>query len=115
MIRLLRSFGYAFNGVVTFFRNDSNGQIQGLVAIVVVIMGFVFKVSVAEWLIISICCGAVISLEMINSAIEKLCDMINPDPDPRIKMIKDVAAGGVVVMALASLVIGLIIFIPKIF
>lgn len=115
MTKLLSSFAYAFHGVASFFRHDRNGQIQGLAAIAVVIMGIVFKVSVTEWLVIIICCGAVISLEMINTAIEKLCDMVSPDPDPRVKMIKDVAAGGVVIMALASFVICLIIFVPKIF
>ncbi len=115
MIRLLKSFLYAFKGIAVFFSKDRNGQIQGVAAIVAIILGITLHISVTEWLFVITCIGTVISLEMLNTAIEKLCDIMFPDFNLQVKLIKDIAAGGVLIIALTSLVIGLIIFIPKIF
>ena len=80
----------------------------------VIVSGFALKVSVTEWMILLSCIGLVVSLEMVNSTIEKICDHVNPHIHPSIKIIKDIAAGAVLWSALISAIIGLIIFLPKI-
>jgi len=115
MKKFLKSFGFAIEGVLEFFLYERNARIQLAVAIIAIILGAVFKISQSEWLMIIFSIVLVLSLEMINSAIEKLCDMVTKDFHPGIKRIKDTAAGAVLVSAVFSLIAGLIIFIPKIY
>jgi diacylglycerol kinase (ATP) len=82
--------------------------------ILVIIMGFVFNISITEWCICIILFGLVISLELINTAIETVVDMITLDKNEKAKKAKDISASAVLVSAIVSAVIGLIIFIPKI-
>lgn len=110
----LRSLRFALNGCWLFFRHERNGQIQGIMALVVTTTGLVFGISRTEWMVILLCNGLVISLEMVNSAIERICNMYTTDFHPAIKIIKDMAAAAVLWSALVSLVVGLIIFIPYI-
>jgi diacylglycerol kinase len=74
--------------------------------------GFFFGITKAEWLYVLICTALVISLEMLNSAIERVCNMYTTDFHPAIKIIKDVAAAAVLWSALVSLIVGVIIFFP---
>src|SRR4030095_44488 len=103
---------FALQGIKQFFSRDKNGKIQLVIGIVAIILGFTVSLTSYQWLLVLLCIGMVISLEMINSAIEKYCDLVTTDFHPGIKIIKDVAAGAVLVASLMSLVIGLIIFIP---
>jgi undecaprenol kinase/diacylglycerol kinase (ATP) len=113
MIRyFIRSLRYALNGFWLFFRRERNGQIQGVVALLVITAGFVFGLSRGEWMALLLCTGLVISLEMLNSAIERICNMYTTDFHPAIKIIKDIAAAAVLWSALMSLVVGLLIFVP---
>ena len=112
MKTFLRSFRFAFQGVVQFFSKQRNAKIQTVMGIIAISLGFIVSITPYQWLLVLFCIGLVISLEMINSAIEIFCDMVTTDFHPRIKIIKDVAAGAVLVAAIASLIIGLIIFIP---
>jgi len=105
---------YALQGWVSFFRREANGQIQLFIAVMVIVAGFALKVSVTEWMILLSCMGVVISLEMLNSAIEKICDHVNLQIHPNIKIIKDIAAGAVLWSAVIAAIIGLLIFIPRI-
>ena len=114
MLKFIKGFGYAFSGLVIFFRNETNGKVQLLAAFVAVLLGWILKLSGNEWIVIIGCIAAVLSLEMMNTAIEKLCNHVQPDIHPAIKTIKDIAAGAVLWMAIASAFIGCIIFIPKI-
>ena len=111
---LQKSFGYALQGVGYFFRNERNGRLQVLIAGSVFLAGILLSISITEWLIILLFTALVISLEMFNSALEKLCDHISPDWHPQIKVIKDMAAGAVLWASILSLLAGLFIFIPKI-
>jgi diacylglycerol kinase len=113
-MKRIASFKYAFAGVVTFFSKDINGRIELAAATAVIIAGFIFNLAPNEWIAILLCIGAVLSIEMINAGIEKICDMIQPEYHPQIKIIKDIAAGAVLVSAVVSLIIALIIFTPKI-
>jgi diacylglycerol kinase len=114
IVNFLKAFVYAFNGLVVFFRHERNGKIQLFVSIITVAMGWWLKISLTEWITILGCIGAVLSLEMINSAIEKLCNLVHPKFHPAVKTIKDMCAGAVLWLSIASTIIGCIIFLPKI-
>jgi len=114
MLNFLKGFVYAFDGLVIFFRHERNGRIQLLVAVVVVALGWGFHVSRPEWMVLLGCIATVLSFEMMNSAIEKICNLVHPTYHPAIKTIKDMAAGAVLFVSLISSVIGGIIFLPKI-
>jgi len=110
----IKSLGHAWAGWRNFLAEERNAKIEMVIALFVILAGFVCRISPAQWLIVLFCIALVISLEMINSSIEKFCDVVNPEFHPGIKIIKDIAAGSVLVAAFLSLVIGLIIFIPEI-
>ena len=114
MIRLIKSFGYAIHGIMTFLRRERNGQLQAFAAVCTVALGFYLHISNMEWILIIACIGAVISLEMINSSIERICNISFEGYHREVKLIKDMAAGAVLIAAIASLIIALIIFVPKI-
>lgn len=111
--KLINSFKYAFKGIVSALLSERNMKIHVNIMALVIIFGFILNISVGEWFVCIICFAIVISAEMFNTAFEQMVDIAMPEKDPRAKFVKDVAAGGVLVMAIASLVIGLIIFVPK--
>ncbi len=110
----LRSFRFAFSGLKQFFQTQHNAIIHAVATLVVIIAGFLVKLSSTEWTLIAIAITMVWAAELFNTAIEALCDMVMPEKHPQIKFIKDVAAAAVLMTAIGSVVIGLIIFIPKI-
>ena len=112
MKKFFKSVTFAAKGVKQFFACDRNGKIQIVIAMTAITLGLTVSLSSFQWLLVLFCIGLVISLEMINSAIERYCDLVTTDFHPRIKIIKDVAAGAVLVASIISLIIGLIIFIP---
>ena len=112
--RLRKSFGYAFKGIDDVIKHEPNMKIHVVVAILVVIMAFILKVSIIEWIILVLLIGAVLTAETINTTIENLVDMYTKEYDEKAKIVKDTAAGTVLILAITSAIIGLIIFIPKI-
>nr|WP_295969452.1 diacylglycerol kinase family protein [uncultured Bacillus sp.] len=114
-IALLRSFSYAFSGVYYAFRQERNMKIHCLAAIVVIFLGFYLQLSAMEWGFILLAVGGMFSLEMVNTAIERTVDLITEEYHPLAKQAKDIAAGAVIVYAITSVIIGCIIFLPKIF
>ena len=114
MKKIIRSFGYAFKGI-KYCLPGTNFKVQLLVGILVFIAGFLFKVSATEWIVLIICSVMVLSLEMLNTAIEKMCDLVSTDFHPQIEIIKDVAAGAVLICSIGSAIVGLIIFLPKMY
>ncbi len=114
MVNFFKGFLYAYNGIVVFFRHERNGRIQLVVAALVAILAFSLQVSALDWIILLVCVGAVLSFEMINSAIEKLCNLVHPKYHPAVKVIKDISAGAVLWVSVSSGIIGVIIFLPKI-
>lgn len=112
MKKFIYSVQFALHGVKQFFSRERNGKIQIAFGAAAIILGITVSISSFQWLIVLLCIGLVISLEMINSAIERYCDLVTTDYHPGIKIIKDVAAGAVLVASITSLIIGLIIFIP---
>jgi len=109
----IQSFKYAFNGLWFVLRHEHNFRIHLLTAVVAVLAGFYFDVTTMEWLAIVIIIALVLSLEIINSAIEKLADVVSPEKNEQIKVIKDMTAAAVLLVAMASLVVAALIFIPK--
>lgn len=110
----IKSFKYAFAGIFTLLKSEHNAWIHLAATIIVVSAGFILKINRFEWMIIVACVASVFALEAINTAIEKLADVAQPEKDDRIKRVKDLAAGGVLIAAIASVIIAGLIFIPKI-
>ena len=110
----LASFRYAFNGLKILVKEEHNARIHLFIATCVLIAGAVFKISTSEWIAVIFCIGLVIALELINSAIENTADLISKEKNETIKKIKDLSAGAVLVAAIASAIIGLIIFLHRI-
>lgn len=113
MKRFIKSVRYALNGWKLFFITEKNGQIQLVIAVLVLAAGIGFHISHIEWMMVLFCMAMVLALEMTNSVLEKLVDFLHPAKHDHIKWIKDVAAGAVLWAAVLSAVIGGIIFIPK--
>lgn len=108
-----RSFGYAFNGIKMLLRDEHNSRIHVVAMLLAIAFGFILKISTTEWCIIALCCGGVLMAEAMNSAVEAIADLVSPDFHPLIKKAKDVAAAGVLMMAIAAAAAGIIIFLPK--
>lgn len=82
--------------------------------VAVIAAGVYFSISTTEWIFVFVCCTMMLAMEMLNTALERMCDLITEDIHPLIKCIKDVSAGAVLICAAGSAVTGLLIFIPKI-
>jgi diacylglycerol kinase len=105
-----KAFVYATRGIIASFASERNLKVHLLVAVITVGAGFYFNLSALEWCAILICIGLVFAFEMINTAIEDLVDLVTSEWSPLAGKIKDAAAGAVLVISIASLVVGLIIF-----
>lgn len=112
MRNFFRSFRYAFQGIL-YASKERNMRIHLTCAIIVIIAGFLTHISAAEWLVLILTISLVIGMEMVNTAIEHVVDLVSPEYHPLAKAAKDVAAGAVLVFAVASVFIGAIIFFPK--
>ncbi len=112
---ILQALYFACNGMRYFFLHERNATIQLSIAAIVVIIAVGFGISTSEWIAILFCIAMVLCLEMVNTALEKLCDVVQEDFHPVIKTVKDIAAGAVLMTSLVSIAIASIIFLPKIF
>jgi len=114
MNKRIRSFGYAISGIRAVFGSEVNMKIHLAVVMLVVICGFVFQISITEWIVCLLCFGLVLGAEMTNTAIETVVDLVSPEQHPLAGQAKDIAAGAVLICAVASVFVGLLIFVPKI-
>ena len=112
--KLRHSFRYAFSGMADMLREEPNARIHCIITVLVIVAGFLFRISPTEWIGVALCIGLVISAEAFNTAIERLADVVQPDQDNRIRDVKDLAAAAVLLCALAAAAVGLIVFVPKI-
>ena len=110
---LVRSFGYAFKGIARTIRTERNMQIHCCAAVLVVLFGALLHISRTEWMICLLLFGLVMGLELVNTAIEAVVDLVSPEKHPLAEKAKDAAAGAVLAAAIMAAVIGLGIFIPK--
>jgi len=109
---LLKSFFYAFSGIYKTVLTERNFRIHMLAAIIVTFLGFYFKINRIEWIILVISIALVMAMEMVNTAIEAIVDLVSPNYHPLAKVAKDVAAGCVLVTAIASAIVGVLLFYP---
>lgn len=110
----LKSFIFAINGLKILIYEEHNARIHLFAAVCALISGFILNISTIEWILILFAIGFVISFEIINTSIENIADYISPEKNIFIKKIKDLAAAGVLISSIIALIIGLIIFLPKI-
>ncbi len=112
--KLLNSFIYAFQGIFSAFKSERNMKIHVSIMTLVILSGIFLKIEIKEWLTCIILFAIVIAGELFNTAIEAVVDLAMPKFHEKAKLAKDISAGGVLVLAIGSAVIGLIIFVPKI-
>lgn len=105
---------HALRGVLTLVREQHNVRIHFLAALVVVVAGIVFRLSVAEWQLVTLLIGWVLCMEAFNSALEYLCDLVSREENPLIARAKDVAAAAVLISAVTAAIIAALIFGPKV-
>ena len=113
-IKLLKSFKYALEGITTTLIKEQNFQIHTIGTITVVSSNIFFKITTIEWCIILICIALVLSLELINTSIEYLVDLVSPSYHLLAKRTKDAAAGAVLIAAIICSIIAVIIYLPYI-
>lgn len=114
MVRLLRSFKWAGQGLRYCITREKNFQVHCVMAVAAVILGVALKISSVEWVLVCMSIASVLAFEMLNSAIEHLCNIVHPGTHPLVKIIKDVSAGAVLIIAATAVICGAIVFIPKI-
>lgn len=110
---LYRSFGYAFEGIFSGIRKERNMKIHCIAVICVVIAGVIFKISCIEWCLCLILFGMILSLELVNTAMEAVVDLVTEEHRPLAKLAKDTAAGAVLIAAIMAALVGILIFLPK--
>jgi len=113
--RLLKSFQYAFRGLVKVFREEQNLRVQTLVGFFALVLAWYFRVSAMEWCLLIIVSVLVLLTEIVNSAVERVADVLKPRIHTYVKEIKDIMAAAVMLASGLAIVIGAIIFLPYIF
>lgn len=108
----LKSFTFAWKGILTCAGHEQNITFHLIAAIIVVATGFCFGISRTEWMVVMLCIGTVIAAELFNSAIERLVDMVSPEWKKIAGEVKDIAAGAVLITAIAAAIVGMIVFLP---
>ena len=111
--KLVKSFKYAFTGIKDGVKTEQNVKIHFLAMFIVIIAGIIFKISKFEWIVCVTLFGLVIASELFNTAIENIVDLITREKNEKARLIKDVSAGAVLVIAISSAISGFIIFVPK--
>ena len=114
-IKRIKSVGYAFKGAFLLITTEASVKVQFFIGVIMTALGFYFNLSTAEWIIQIVTIALIMALEGINTAIEEIADFIHPEHHKKIGLIKDLAAGAVFIFAIAAVIIGCLIYIPKIF
>ena len=111
----LKSFSYAFEGIRQFLVSEAHARIHLVATLIVIFAAFYFRVNAIEVIALTISVSLVWIAEMLNTAIEKSMDLVTRKFHPQVKLVKDVAAGAVLLAASSAIIVGSVIFIPKIF
>jgi diacylglycerol kinase len=114
LIARLRSTNHAWRGVVILFKTTHNAWVHSFFTVLVIYLGFSFRISNIEWVLLVFAIGLVFVTETINTAIEVDMDLTSPNYHPYAKDTKDISAGAVLISVIVALIIGLIIFLPKV-
>lgn len=110
---MIKSFKYALQGLLAAVRSEANLRFHIAAAVIVVAAGLWLQLEITEWCIVVICIGCVAGFELLNTSLEQLCNHVTAQEHPSIKKIKDISAAAVLLVSLASAVVGLLIFLPK--
>jgi len=113
-VKALRSFRYAIRGIFQLFSTENNAKIHLIAGILAIFLGLSLGLSRIEWCILIIQITVVFAAEAFNSAIEKLSDVLSPEHHPVVGILKDIAAGGVLLVAAGSVLTGILLFLPRI-
>lgn len=113
-MKTLSTFIYAFQGIKHCYKNEFNFRNHLYLMSAVFLLSILFSINKTEWILVILCCLIVIITEIINTAIENICNLISKDFHPLIKNIKDISAAAVLISAIGSCIIGVLIFLPKI-
>ncbi len=113
-ISLLKAFKCAFDGVRHAVTTQRNFKIHLSVAFIAILLSFIFKLNLTEVAIVVVCIFSVFALELINTAIESIVDLVSPEWNELAKHAKDCAAGAVLIVSIMSVIIAFIIFLPKV-
>lgn len=114
LVHQVKSFGWAFEGIYYSYFKGTHLKIHVMAALVVTFLGFFYGISSTEWLVLVLIISAVISAETMNTAVEETCDVLHPEHHPGARLAKHCAAGAVLVLSIAAVIIAFIIFVPKI-
>ncbi|WLV23593.1 diacylglycerol kinase family protein [Aciduricibacillus chroicocephali] len=106
---------HAIKGIGSAFLSERNFRIHSIAAVFAIGAGFLLRINRLEWMILVVVIGLVLQAELLNTAAEKLIDYIKPEFHPVAGLVKDVAAGAVLIAALAAFAIGLLLFVPKLY
>ena len=112
--KFIRSFGFAANGIYQLIRCEQNARVHLLATVTVVIAGCLFGLNRHEWIAVCGAIGIVWAAEAINTAIEKLTDIVSPEKNPKAGLVKDIAAGAVLICAVTAVIIAALVFVPHI-
>ena len=112
--KFLLSFTYPVKGLKYAYRNEQNLAVDVGMALIVIIFGFIFRIETWEWAVLVITVGIVLALELVNTAVEAVVDLVTEEYHPLAKVAKDTSAAAVFVFAIVAVVVGIIIFLPRI-
>lgn len=115
LLKTLRSFGPALSGMKNAFLSENNFHFHLVAALIAIVLGIYFQVQQNDWLWLIAAIGFVFTMEYLNTAIEKLTDLVSPEYDVRAGNVKDIAAGAVLMASLTAVVIGVVVFWPYVF
>lgn len=110
---LHKSFGYAFEGIFAGIKKERNMKIHCAAMVCVIVAGIIFRISIVEWCICLTLFGLILALELVNTAVEAVVDLVTEEKRPLAKLAKDTAAGAVLIAAIMAAAVGLLIFLPK--
>jgi diacylglycerol kinase len=111
---LLASFGYAFQGARYAFRTQRNLKVHSVITLLVIVAGITLRISLDQWAVLAVVIGLVFQTELTNTAVEAVVDRISPEYHTLSKVAKDCSAAAVLVTAIAAVVVGVLIFLPRI-
>lgn len=115
LVNRIKSVGFALRGALLLIKTEASIKVQVGLAIIMTVAGFYFDISSTEWCIQILTIAVILGIEGLNTAVEGIADYIQPEFDVKIGLIKDIAAGAVMLASIAAAIIGCIIYLPKIF
>ncbi|MGB5554709.1 MAG: diacylglycerol kinase family protein [Flavobacteriaceae bacterium] len=115
LVNRLKAIRYAVRGAILLIRTEASIKVQVFIGLIMTALGFYFDITSVEWILQIFAISLVLSIEGLNTAVEKMADFVHPDFNEKIGFIKDISAGAVMIVSSASVIIGFIIYLPKLF